>query len=131
MLRRIQTRLWVRFKFHDSRHPTAESETHASLSHAADTLMRENAFVRNVSDSGLFDLASIRSIEMLTRTLPLPNSNNSSTYIWSETTTSSRAKVSHADATFALDLNVGLLNSCVTRNPVGVVKSSSLPWVGS
>jgi len=125
-------------------HPSAESDTHASLSHAADMVVREDAFARNVSAScqvkrieltwlsgaGLFELTGPRSIEVLGRTLPLADSNNSSAHIWREITTSSRAKVPPAGAVLALDLNAELLNSCVTRGAGGAVKSSSHPWVG-
>ena len=42
-------------------HPSAESDTHASLSHAADMVVREDAFARNVSASGLFELTGPRT----------------------------------------------------------------------
>ena len=108
-------------------HPSADSDTHASLSDAADIVMRENVFALNVSASSLFDLTGARSIEMLEKTHPLPDSNNSSAHIWHETTTSSRAKVRPAGAMLALDLNPKRHNSCVTRGPVGAVKNSSHP----
>ena len=48
---------------------------------------------------------------MLGRTLPLADSNNSSSHIWRKVTTSSRAKVPLVGAVLALDLNAELLNS--------------------
>ena len=61
--------------------------------------------------AGLFELAGPRSIEVLGRTLPLADSNNSSAHFWRRVTTSSRAKVPPAGAVLALDLNAEQLNS--------------------